>query len=65
MNELPKLFGTITEASVIFGMSRTAIYDKLLRHHPELLIRFGGRSLIDLEPAAAILRGMPRGPRKR
>jgi hypothetical protein len=59
-----KLFATIAEAEVILGMPRTAIYAKLIHRHPELLIRFGGRSLIDLEPAAAIVRDMPRGPRK-
>jgi hypothetical protein len=67
MNErptLPKLFATVADACLILGMPRTAIYDKLIRRHPELLIRFDGRSLIDLEPAAAILRQMPRGPRK-
>jgi hypothetical protein len=61
---LPKLFGSIADSEVILGMPRTAIYDKLIRHHPELLIQFGGRSLIDLEAAAAIVREMPRGPRK-
>jgi hypothetical protein len=60
---LPKLFATVAEAAVILGLSRTAIYDKLIRRHPELLIQFDGRSLIDLEPAAVIVREMPRGPR--
>jgi hypothetical protein len=61
---LPKLFAPVAEAAVILGLARTAIYAKLIRRHPELLIRFDGRSLIDLEPAAAIVREMPRGPRK-
>jgi hypothetical protein len=60
---LPKLFATIGDAEVILGMPRTAIY-KLAHDHPEILIQFNGRSLIDLELAAAIVRQMPRGPRK-
>ena len=42
---LPKLFATVAEAEVILGVSRTAIYAKLIRRHPELLIQFNGRSL--------------------
>jgi hypothetical protein len=61
---LPKLFATVADAEVILGMSRTAIYAKLIRRHPELLIQFDGRSLIDLEPAAVIVREMARGPRR-
>jgi hypothetical protein len=60
---LPKLLGTVREASVILGLPRTAIY-KLAHDHPEILIQVNGRSLIDLELALAILRQMPRGPRK-
>jgi hypothetical protein len=61
---LPKLFGSIADSEVILGLSRTAIYDKLIRRHPEVLIRFDGRSLIDIELAVAILRQLPRGPRR-
>ena len=60
---LPKLFATVAEAAVILGLSRTGIY-RLAHDHPDVLIRFNGRSLIDLEPAAAIVRAGPRGPRK-
>ena len=60
---LPKVFGTVADAEVILGMPRTAIY-KLVLDHPELLIQFDGRSLIDIELAAAIVREMPRGPRR-
>lgn len=60
---LPKKFGAIAETEVILGLSRTAIY-KLAHDHPAVLIQFNGRSLIDLELAAAIIREMPRGPRK-
>ena len=60
---LPKLFATFADAEVILSVSRTALY-KLAHEHAEILIRFNGRSQIDLELAAAIIREMPRGPRK-
>lgn len=60
---LPKWFATFAEAEVILGVPRTALYN-LAHEHPEILIRFHGRSLIYLEPAAAIILQMPRGPRK-
>jgi hypothetical protein len=59
---LPRLFATFADGSVILGMSRTALY-KLAHDHPAIMIRANGRSLIDLELAAVIIREMPRGPR--
>jgi hypothetical protein len=67
MNErptLPKLFATVTEACLYFGVRKTRLYDHLAKLDGDILVQVGGRTLVDVERLKALIAGMPRGPRK-
>lgn len=60
---LPKLFTTMTETSAHFSVSKTRIYD-FAKTDPAIIVRIGGRTLVDVERLKALIASMPRGPRK-
>jgi hypothetical protein len=56
-------FAPVPEACRILGISRTRLYD-LARRDPAIIVQVGGRSVIDIPRAVALIDAMPRGPRK-
>jgi hypothetical protein len=61
---LPKLFATVAEARLCFGVSKTRLYDHLVPLDPDILVQVGGRTLVDVARLKALIDSMPRGPRK-
>jgi hypothetical protein len=61
---LPKLFATVPETRLCFGVSKTRLYDHLAKIDPGILVQMGGRTLVDVERLKALIAGMPRGARK-
>ena len=66
MNERPALpaFAPVAEACPILGISRTRLYDHLVPLDGDILVQLGGRTLVDIPRAVALIEAMPRGPRK-
>jgi hypothetical protein len=67
MNErptLPKLFATVADVRLYFGVSKTRLYDHFAKLDPGILVQVGGRTLVDVERLKALIDAMPRGPRK-
>jgi hypothetical protein len=46
------------------GVSRSRLYSHLAKLDPSIVVQCGGRSLVDLERAVAVIAAMPRGPRR-
>jgi hypothetical protein len=61
---LPPAFLPVDEACAYLGISRTALYERLVPLDPGIVIQFGGRTLVDIARATALIASMPRGPRK-
>jgi hypothetical protein len=51
-------------ACALVGISPTRFYGKLVPLDPELIIRNGERSLVDVARLVSCIADMPRGPRK-
>jgi hypothetical protein len=64
MSELPHRFATITNACLLTGVSRTRFYDHLVKIDPAIIVQVGGRTLVDIPRAVALIASMKRGPRK-
>jgi hypothetical protein len=64
MDERPTLFAPIADACLIFGVSRTRLYDHFVKIDPSTLVQLGGRTLVDVERLKALIEALPRGPRK-
>jgi hypothetical protein len=66
MSERPTLpaFAPPAEACLILGISRTRLYDHLVPLDPGILVQVGGRTVVDIPRALALMASMPRGPRK-
>jgi hypothetical protein len=60
----PPAFLPVDEGCVYLGISRTALYERLMPLDPGIVIQFGGRTLVDVARATALIASMPRGPRK-
>jgi hypothetical protein len=56
-------FAPVADACLILGVSRTRLYT-LARLDPNILVQVGGRTLVDIPRAVALIDSMPRGPRK-
>jgi hypothetical protein len=54
----------VIAACRVLGVSRSRFYAHLARLDPEILIQIGGRTLVDIERAVALIAAMPRGPRR-
>jgi hypothetical protein len=61
---LPPAFLPVNEARAYLGINRTALYERLAPLDPGILVQFGGRTLVDIARAKALIDAMPRGPRK-
>jgi hypothetical protein len=57
-------FAPIAEACRILGVSRTRLYEHLAKLDADILVQVGGRSVIDIPRAMALIASMKRGPRK-
>jgi hypothetical protein len=66
MNERPTLpaFAPVTEACLLLGISRTRLYSHLVPLDPTIIVQVGGRTLVDIPRAVALVASMKRGPRK-
>jgi hypothetical protein len=49
-------------APIPLGRGRT--YDLAKHHDPDIIIRMGGRSVVDVARIIALVKSMPRGPRQ-
>ena len=57
-------FAPVAEACLILGIRRTRLYEHLAKLDPAILVQVGGRTVIDIPRALALMASMPRGPRK-
>jgi hypothetical protein len=64
MSELPHRFATITNGCWHLGISRTRLYEHLAKIDQDVLVQVGGRTLVDIPRAVALIASMKRGPRK-
>ena len=62
--DLTPAFLPVNEACAYLGINRTALYERLAPLDPGILVQFGGRTLVDIARAKALIDAMPRGPRK-
>ncbi len=46
------------------GIGRNRTYDLAKHHDPDIIIRMGGRSVVDVTRIIALVKSMPRGPRQ-
>jgi hypothetical protein len=46
------------------GVSRTRLYEHLVKLDPDIIVQLGGRTVVDIGRATALIAAMPRGPRK-
>jgi hypothetical protein len=60
----PPAFLPITMACAYLGISRTRLYGHLVPLDPTIIVQVGGRTLVDIPRAMALIDAMPRGPRK-
>jgi hypothetical protein len=60
----PPAFLPPKEACAHLGISRSRLYRDLTPLHPGVLVRLGGRTLVDVARLTALISNMPRGPRR-
>jgi hypothetical protein len=46
------------------GVSRTRLYEHLVKLDRDIVVQCAGRTLVDMQRATALIMSMPRGPRK-
>jgi hypothetical protein len=62
--DLPPAFLAVADASRHLGVSRTRLYEHLVKLDPGIIVQLGGRTVVDVQRATALIANMPRGPRK-
>jgi hypothetical protein len=61
---LPPAFLPVDAACRYLGVSRTRLYEHLAKLDPDIIVQLGGRTVVDVQRATALIASMPRGPRK-
>jgi hypothetical protein len=61
---MPPAYLPVSEACAYLGVSRSRLYGHLARVDPGIVVQLGGRTLVDLGRATALIASFPRGPRK-
>jgi hypothetical protein len=56
-------FGSISKTEQTYDIGRSSIYE-LRREHPDLIVKFGAKSLVDFEVMDRIMASLPRGVSK-
>jgi hypothetical protein len=64
MPESTPAFMPVDPACRHLGVPRTRLYNHLAKIDPGIIVRIGGRSVVDIPRAEALIRAMPKGPRK-
>jgi hypothetical protein len=57
-------FLPVDQACRYLGVSRTRLYEHLVKLDPGIVVQLGGRTVVDIARATALIGSMPRGPRK-
>jgi hypothetical protein len=57
-------FLTVDPACRHLGVSRTRLYEHLAKLDPKIIVQLGGRTVVDVQRAVALIQSLPKGPRK-